>query len=106
MLLGKGIKLWCAEVTGQHRAAEGDDIMQCQQPKLDNREIAVAANQQGILLLAFGQPCQSMLSSSRLAPYPPRTASTMLFSPFRFTRPLISFSLCASSRQNAAGGGG
>jgi hypothetical protein len=70
--------------------------MQGQQPKLDDGEIAVAANQQRILLLALRQPCQSMLSSSRLAPYPPRTASTIRFSPFRFTRLLISFSLCAS----------
>ncbi|KAI3492619.1 hypothetical protein L1887_42672 [Cichorium endivia] len=56
MFHGKRIQLRGAEVTGQHRTAEGDDVMQGQQPKLDDGEIAVAANQQRILLLAQRQP--------------------------------------------------
>ena len=55
MFHGERFQLRRAEVTGQHRAAEGDDVMQRQQPKLDDGEIAVAAYQQRILLLTLRQ---------------------------------------------------
>ena len=57
MLKGKRIERRCTKISGQHRAAEGNDVMQRQQPKLDDREIAVAAYQQRVLLLTL---CQTL----------------------------------------------
>ncbi len=56
MVHGERVQLRRAEVTGEHRAAKRDDVMQRQQTKLDGGEIAVAAYQQRILLLALRQP--------------------------------------------------
>lgn len=56
MFHGERVQFRRAEVTGQHRAAKRDDVMQGQQPELDDGEIAVAADQQRILLLAQRQP--------------------------------------------------
>ena len=56
MLFGKRIEGLRAEVPCEHRPAEGDDVAHGQQARLDDGEIAVAANQQRVTLLAGNQP--------------------------------------------------
>ncbi|MNE68517.1 hypothetical protein D3C80_1641870 [compost metagenome] len=55
MRLRKGVQLRCTKVRCKHRAAKGDDVMPRQQTQLDDGEIAVPTNQQGIVLLASRQ---------------------------------------------------
>lgn len=56
MVLGKRVEGLRAEVAGEHWPAEGDDVAHGQQARLDSGEIAVAANQQRVALLAGNQP--------------------------------------------------
>lgn len=55
MVLGKRVEGLRAEVAGEHWPAEGDDVAHGQQARLDSGEIAVAANQQRVALLAGNQ---------------------------------------------------
>ncbi len=55
MVLGKRIEGLRAEVAREHWPAEGDDVARSQQARLDSSEIAVAANQQRVALLAGNQ---------------------------------------------------
>lgn len=55
VLLRKGIKRFSTKVARQHRAAKGDGAARRQQTALNCSKIAVTANHQRLLLLAFDQ---------------------------------------------------
>jgi len=56
MVYSEGVQLRRTEIARQHRAAEGDDVVQRQQAQLDHGEITVTADKQRVLLLTFRQP--------------------------------------------------